>query len=57
MGEAHSIQIKTEQVCSKNSRKYQYRRFRPKMAESMTVSAEKQSTAVGRDAKNLRNKR
>jgi hypothetical protein len=30
----HEMQIKTEQNCSKNSRKFKNRRFRPKMADN-----------------------
>jgi len=33
------MEIKTEQVCSKNSRKYMNRRFRPKMAEAVDYAS------------------
>ena len=30
-----AMQIKTEQICSKNSRKYMSRRFRPELSEQL----------------------
>ena len=50
-----AMQVKTEQNCSKNSRKYANRRFRPKMAEPSTPTVEKQNTVESREGKKLSN--
>jgi len=47
------MQVKVEPNCSKNSRKYQNRRFRPKMESN---SEEKQNTVMNM-GEMLRNKR
>jgi len=49
------MQVKTEQNCSKNSRRYANRRFRPKMAEPSTPTFEKQNTVESREGKKLSN--
>lgn len=54
ISEETSMQFKVEPNCSKNSRKYQNRRFRPKMDSN---SEEKKNTILSREGELLRNKK
>jgi len=54
ISEEHSMQVKVEPNCSKNSRKYQNRRFRPKMESN---SEEKKNTVMSMGDEMLRNKK
>jgi hypothetical protein len=55
MTETHAMQVKTEQNCSKNSRKYANRRFRPIGVEPSTPTVEKQNTVESNEGKKLSN--
>ena len=57
ISDEHTVHVMTEMNCSKNSRKYQNRRFRPKVADSTPQNDVKRNTVAEKKGKMLRNKR